>query len=111
MTRSPGNCSRAATTTTLRRYTSTAAELHRAGIGHPLAFQTEVRHRLAGGFVQRADLVMRAPASKVPVLLEIDRRSEEAHVRLAGDLGIIPFTAQRTVWPLEAFYVHDVQAR
>lgn len=26
-------------------------------------------------------------------------------------LGIIPFTAQRTVWPLEAFYVHDdVQA-
>jgi hypothetical protein len=21
--------------------------------------------------------------------------------------GIIPFTAQRTVWPLEAFYVHD----
>ncbi|WP_455362138.1 hypothetical protein [Streptomyces sp. SYSU K21746] len=58
--------------------TSTAAELHRAGIGHPLAFQTEVGHRLAGGFVQRADLVMRAPASKVPVLLEIDRRSEEA---------------------------------
>ncbi|QDN64342.1 MULTISPECIES: helix-turn-helix transcriptional regulator [unclassified Streptomyces] len=26
-------------------------------------------------------------------------------------LGIIPFTAQRTVWPLEAFYLHDdVQA-
>ncbi|MEV5249883.1 helix-turn-helix domain-containing protein [Streptomyces werraensis] len=22
-------------------------------------------------------------------------------------LGVIPFTAQRTVWPLEAFYVHD----
>lgn len=22
-------------------------------------------------------------------------------------LGTIPFTAQRTVWPLEAFYVHD----
>ncbi|MER7658281.1 helix-turn-helix domain-containing protein [Streptomyces albidoflavus] len=22
-------------------------------------------------------------------------------------IGIIPFTAQRTVWPLEAFYVHD----
>ncbi len=39
--------------------TSTAAELHRAGIGHPLALQTEVGHRLAGGFVQRADLVMR----------------------------------------------------
>lgn len=26
-------------------------------------------------------------------------------------LGIIPFTVQRTVWPLEAFYLHDdVQA-
>lgn len=25
----------------------------------------------------------------------------------ALSLGIIPFTAQRTVWPLEAFYVHD----
>lgn len=22
-------------------------------------------------------------------------------------LGIIPFTAQRTVWPLEAFHLHD----
>ncbi|MEU0992253.1 replication-relaxation family protein [Streptomyces sp. NPDC005953] len=50
--------------------TSTAAELHRAGIGH----------RLADGYVQRADLVVRAPAAGVPViLLEIDRRSEDAH--------------------------------
>ncbi|WP_333745986.1 hypothetical protein [Streptomyces sp. IBSBF 2950] len=60
--------------------TSTAAELHRAGIGHRLGFQTEIAHRLGNGYVQRADLVMRAPASGVPVmLLEIDRRSEDAH--------------------------------
>ncbi|MFJ8596853.1 hypothetical protein [Streptomyces sp. NPDC093598] len=60
--------------------TSTAAELHRAGIGHRLGFQTEIPHRLADGYVQRADLVVRAPASKVLVLLlEIDRRSEDAH--------------------------------
>ncbi|WP_233436199.1 replication-relaxation family protein [Streptomyces anulatus] len=60
--------------------TSTAAELHRAGIGHRLGFQTEVAHRLAGGYAQRADLVMRAPAAGVPVLLlEIDRRTEDAH--------------------------------
>ncbi|WP_225102841.1 hypothetical protein [Streptomyces sp. CoH27] len=55
--------------------TSTAAELHRAGIGHLLGFQTEVGHRLGNGFVQRADLVVRAPEAGVPVLLlEIDRR-------------------------------------
>ncbi|MFI6085773.1 hypothetical protein ACIBBB_33340 [Streptomyces sp. NPDC051217] len=24
-----------------------------------------------------------------------------------GPMGIIPFTTQRAVWPLEAFYVHD----
>ncbi|MHC3456103.1 hypothetical protein [Streptomyces prasinus] len=60
--------------------TSTAAELHRAGIGHRLGFQTEIGHRLGNGFVQRADLVMRAPAAGVPVLLlEIDRRTEDAH--------------------------------
>ncbi|MEW2623667.1 replication-relaxation family protein [Streptomyces sp. NPDC048106] len=60
--------------------TSTAAELHRAGIGHRLGFQTEIGHRLAGGFVQRADLVVRAPEAGVPVLLlEIDRRTEDAH--------------------------------
>ncbi|MEV5321717.1 hypothetical protein AB0K92_29430 [Streptomyces sp. NPDC052687] len=60
--------------------TSTAAELHRAGIGHRLGFATEVPHRLADGYVQRADLVVRAPAAGVPVLLlEIDRRSEDAH--------------------------------
>lgn len=59
--------------------TSTAAELHRAGIGHRLGFQTEVAHRLGNGYVQRADLVMRAPAAGVPVLLlEIDRRTEDA---------------------------------
>ncbi|CQR59494.1 replication-relaxation family protein [Streptomyces leeuwenhoekii] len=60
--------------------TSTAAELHRAGIGHRLGFQTEIGHRLADGYVQRADLVVRAPAAGVPVmLLEIDRRTEDAH--------------------------------
>ncbi|MGP3978937.1 replication-relaxation family protein [Streptomyces sp. 8N114] len=60
--------------------TSTAAELHRAGIGNRLGFQTEVAHRLASGYVQRADLVMRAAAAGVPVLLlEIDRRTEDAH--------------------------------
>ncbi|GGM26457.1 hypothetical protein GCM10010129_83690 [Streptomyces fumigatiscleroticus] len=60
--------------------TSTAAELHRAGIGHRLGFQTEVAHRLGNGYVQRADLVMRAPADGIPVmLLEIDRRTEDAH--------------------------------
>ncbi|MEV7077844.1 hypothetical protein AB0N88_04705 [Streptomyces sp. NPDC093516] len=60
--------------------TSTAAELHRAGIGHRLGFQTEIGHRLADGYVQRADLVVRAPEARVPVmLLEIDRRSEDAH--------------------------------
>ncbi|MFD7498281.1 hypothetical protein ACFV8T_39215 [Streptomyces sp. NPDC059832] len=60
--------------------TSTAAELHRAGIGHRLGFQTEIAHRLGNGYVQRADLVVRAPEAGVPVLLlEIDRRSEDAH--------------------------------
>ncbi|MGW9453387.1 replication-relaxation family protein [Streptomyces sp. NPDC055632] len=60
--------------------TSTAAELHRAGIGHRLGFATEIPHRLAGGYVQRADLVVRAPQAGVPVmLLEIDRRTEDAH--------------------------------
>ncbi|QGZ52622.1 hypothetical protein GPZ77_33865 [Streptomyces sp. QHH-9511] len=59
--------------------TSTAAELHRARIGHRLGFATEVPHRLVGGYVQRADLVVRAPAAGVPVLLlEIDRRTEDA---------------------------------
>ena len=59
--------------------TSTAAELHRAGIGHRLGFQTEIGHRLADGYVQRADLVVRAPTAGVPVmLLKIDRRTEDA---------------------------------
>ncbi|MFE4279746.1 hypothetical protein ACFRSX_34585 [Streptomyces goshikiensis] len=60
--------------------TSTAAALHVAGIGHRLGFQTEIAHRLGNGYVQRADLVVRAPEAGVPVLLlEIDRRSEDAH--------------------------------
>ncbi|MFJ3762549.1 hypothetical protein [Streptomyces sp. NPDC090080] len=64
--------------------TSTAAELHRAGIGHRLGFQTEIGHRLGNGYVQRADLVVRAPEAGVPVLLmEIDRRTEDAHELVA----------------------------
>ncbi|MGC4918560.1 hypothetical protein [Streptomyces albogriseolus] len=60
--------------------TTTAAELHRAGIGNRLGFATEIPHRLADGYVQRADLVVRAPEAGVPVmLLEIDRRTEDAH--------------------------------
>ncbi|MFD0267817.1 hypothetical protein ACFVGY_14675 [Streptomyces sp. NPDC127106] len=47
--------------------------------GHRLGFQTEIGHRLGNSFVQRADLVVRAPAASVPVLLlEIDRRTENA---------------------------------
>ncbi|MFE4061103.1 replication-relaxation family protein [Streptomyces sp. NPDC059096] len=54
--------------------TSTAAALHVAGIGH----------RLGNGYVQRADLVVRAPEAGVPVLLmEIDRRTEDAHDLIA----------------------------
>lgn len=45
--------------------TSTAAELHRAGIGHRLGFATEVGHRLCSGVVQRADLVVQAPQPKL----------------------------------------------
>ncbi|MET8217793.1 hypothetical protein [Streptomyces hirsutus] len=60
--------------------TSTAAELHRAGIGNRLGFQTGIGHRLGNSYVQRADLVVRAPAAGVPVLLlEIDRRTEDVH--------------------------------
>ncbi|MFV0126150.1 hypothetical protein ACLGI4_00160 [Streptomyces sp. HMX112] len=59
--------------------TTTATELHRAGIGHRLGFATEIPHRLAGGYVQRADSVVRAPGVGVPVLLlAIDRRTEDA---------------------------------
>ncbi|MEV0281307.1 hypothetical protein AB0I22_33665 [Streptomyces sp. NPDC050610] len=50
--------------------TSMAAEPHGVGIGH----------RLGSSYVQRADLVARAPAAGVPVLLlEIDRRTEDAY--------------------------------
>ncbi|MFK3734635.1 hypothetical protein ACI2LJ_30715 [Streptomyces sp. NPDC088090] len=41
--------------------TSTAAELHRAGIGHRFGFATEIGYRLADGYVQQVDLVVRAP--------------------------------------------------
>ncbi|WP_261398557.1 hypothetical protein [Streptomyces misionensis] len=45
-----------------------------------LGFQTEIGHRLGNSFVQRADLVVRAPEAGVPVLLlEIDRRTEDVH--------------------------------
>ncbi|MCX4632853.1 hypothetical protein [Streptomyces sp. NBC_01443] len=71
---------RCSSTCTKPAVTSTAAELHRAGIGHQLGFQTEIGHRLGNSFVQRADLVVRAPAAGVPaLLLEIDRRTEDAH--------------------------------
>lgn len=60
--------------------TSTAAELHRTRLGHRLGFQTEIAHRLGNGYVQLADLVVRAPEAGVPVLLlETDRRTEDAH--------------------------------
>ncbi|MGW2102429.1 hypothetical protein ACWCPX_32955 [Streptomyces olivaceoviridis] len=53
---------------------------HRLGIGHRLGFATEIPHWLCNSYVQRADLVARAPAAGVPVLLvEIDRRTEDAH--------------------------------
>ncbi|MBB4161763.1 hypothetical protein [Streptomyces cinereoruber] len=58
----------------------TAAELHRAGIGHRLGLQTEIAHRPGSRFVQRADLVVRASEAGVPVLLvEVDCRTEDAH--------------------------------
>ncbi|MET9017026.1 replication-relaxation family protein [Streptomyces olivaceoviridis] len=64
--------------------TSTAAELHRVGIGHRFGFATEVPHRLGNGYGQRADLVVRAREAGVPVLLlEIDRRTEDAHELVA----------------------------
>ncbi|MDQ0577986.1 ATP-binding protein [Streptomyces rishiriensis] len=51
----------------------------RASTGSCRPFQTEVTHRLGNGYVQRADLVMRASAAGGPVmLLEIDRRTEDA---------------------------------
>nr|WSS66256.1 hypothetical protein OG284_36050 [Streptomyces sp. NBC_01177] len=78
--------------------TSTAAELHRAGIGHRLGFATEIGHRLGNSFVQRADLVVRAPEAGVPVmLLEIDRRTEDAHdlvAETAPVLGVGPAAAE-----------------
>jgi Replication-relaxation len=59
--------------------TATAAELTRAGFGSLLAWQTEVGHKLGNGFVQRADLVLKAPVAGVPVMLfEVDRLNEGA---------------------------------
>ncbi|MFD7865100.1 hypothetical protein ACFV4U_22835, partial [Streptomyces sp. NPDC059783] len=80
------------------------AELHRAGIGHRLGFRTEVGHRLGNCFVQRADLVVRAPEAGVPVLLvEVDRRTDDAHDPVAKlcrywEWGLLPKDADaRTV--------------
>ncbi|MFF3277501.1 replication-relaxation family protein [Streptomyces chrestomyceticus] len=57
--------------------TSTAAEMSKAGLGTLLSWQTEAGHKLPGGFVQYADLALRAPAAGVPVmLLEVDRLTE-----------------------------------
>ena len=57
--------------------TSTAAALARAGFGTLLSWQTEVGHKLPGGYVQYTDLVMRAPQAGVPVMLiEVDRVTE-----------------------------------
>ncbi|MFB6988231.1 hypothetical protein ACFC0C_31655 [Streptomyces sp. NPDC056178] len=85
--------------------TLTAAQLHRAGIGHRLGFQTEVVHRLGNGYVERADLVVWVPAAGVPVmLLEIDGRAEGAHDlvhklrRYTGWFRLLPSDAdKRTV--------------
>ncbi len=80
----------------------TRTKPHYAGSGHRSCFQTEVLHRLAGGYVQRADLVVRAPAAGVPVmLLEIDRRTEDAHelvhkLRRYGEWGrLLPRDADK----------------
>ncbi|MEU5092961.1 hypothetical protein [Streptomyces sp. NPDC021356] len=82
--------------------TTTAAELHRAGIGHRLGFATEIGHRLADGYVQRADLGVRAPEAGVSILLlELDRRSEDAHdlvakLRRYGEWGrLLPKDADK----------------
>ncbi len=57
--------------------TFTAALLTGAGLGTPLSWQTGVAHKLPYGYVQYADLVMRAPDAGVPVmLLEVDRLTE-----------------------------------
>jgi hypothetical protein len=64
--------------------TQTAAELSGAGLASLGSWQTEVGHRLPGGFVQRADLVMKSAMAAVPVLLvEVDRSSEGADTLMA----------------------------
>ncbi|MDH6107852.1 hypothetical protein P3T36_006311 [Kitasatospora sp. MAP12-15] len=53
---------------------ATAGYLVRAGHGSPLTLTTEVRHALPGGQDRYADLVLREPGARVPVLLvEVDR--------------------------------------
>ncbi|MET7435149.1 MULTISPECIES: Scr1 family TA system antitoxin-like transcriptional regulator [Streptomyces] len=48
------------------------------------------------------------PAARLAAALGLGLRPAARVMPLASvSLGIIPFTAQRTVWPLEAFYVHD----
>jgi hypothetical protein len=57
--------------------TSTAAVLTAAGFGTPLSWQTEIGHKLPYGYMQYADLTMRAPDAGVPaMLLEVDRVTE-----------------------------------
>ncbi|WP_198958429.1 hypothetical protein, partial [Amycolatopsis sp. KNN50.9b] len=66
-----------------------------------LGFATESPHRLGSGFVQRADLVVRAPAAGVPVLLlEIDRPYRgcaRPGDQVAPVLGVGPAAAKLTV--------------
>lgn len=53
----------------------------RASKAKVLGFRTEIPYRLGNSCVQRADLVALAPVAGVPVLLlEIDRRTGDAHV-------------------------------
>ncbi|MFI1838345.1 hypothetical protein ACH433_34765 [Streptomyces olivaceoviridis] len=61
--------------------TSTAAELHRTRIGHRLGFQTEIAHRLGNGYVQRADLVVRAPEAGDAGAAAGDRPSHRGRAR------------------------------
>ncbi|ARF83192.1 hypothetical protein ACIG0C_30005 [Kitasatospora aureofaciens] len=56
---------------------ATAGHLARAGHGSPLTLTTEVRHAVPGRPARYADLVLRDPGAKVPVLLvEVDRDNE-----------------------------------
>lgn len=70
--------------------TGTAAESHRAGIGHRFGFQTEIGHRLGDSYVQRADLVVRAPEAGVPGAAAGDRPPYQARPCLAHDSPLRP---------------------